>query len=459
MRARRYELRHTYYFKCIEWIFYDAWMVMTMEPNLLVIVCDTLRKDILNVYGGPARATHIERLAKDSVVYQNAVAPSTWTLPSHLSLFTGLYAGQHGVHEDGVKFDAVEVMERSREFKAERLSEWLSKRGYECEGISNNPWISSLTGFNAGFREFSLLDNQPQWIMDGIIKASKLGSSKKEILSKLISNGELSKFLEFGNIWANKVLYDYTHNFPMDKGAKMTVDALMEREWSGKFFKFINMVEAHEPYRGEGDKERWGAMLGFQKMDRKRAGELKMEYVRETEYLDKRIGMITGLLKAKGVYDDTLIIVTSDHGQEFMEHGYMYHGIYVHDEIARIPLIIKYPKGKKYEIPKGYQGLTTLNSMIKSVAEGGDADDLTTDSVFSESYGMCHVVPPRFTHEKIDEDYSKTRVAVYENNYKLTYNITDSKAEELLLGEKRLDVKANRRIVNDMFGLWKGMHR
>ena len=432
---------------------------MAVEPNILVIVCDTLRKDILGVYGGPANTPNIERLANDSVVYQNAIAPSTWTLPSHISLFTGLYAGQHRIREEGKRFDAIEIMERSKRLKAVKLSEWLSKRGYVTTGVSNNPWISSQTGCDYGFKEFSLLDNQPLWIIEGILQASKLGSTKKEILSRLVSGGEFRKIIEYGNVWTSKILYDFTHNFPIDKGARLTADTLGDGSWREKFFKFINMVEVHEPYRGEGDIERWGAMLGFRKQSLKRAEELKKEYVRETEYLDRYVGKIIGMLKANGVYDDTMIIITADHGQEFMEQGYMYHGIYVHDEIVRIPLIVKYPKGMQPKPAKGYKGLTTLNKMIKSVAEGGSEESITEDVVFSESYGMCHVVPPRFLHEKIDEDYSKTRIAVYENNYKLTYNVTDDITEDIMLGKKHLDARANKRIIKDMLGLWNDMRR
>jgi arylsulfatase A-like enzyme len=430
---------------------------MANQPNILLIMCDTLRKDILSVYGGPAMTPSLELLAKDSMVYQNAIAPSTWTLTSHISLFTNLYAGQHKVHEDGKNFDAIKVIDSARALKIERFPQWLAGNGYSSTGISNNPWISAQTGFDRGFEKFLLLDNQPRWIMEGIIEASKVGSSNSEILCRLLSRGDIKSIIKYGNVWGSKKLYDFIHNFPVDKGAHHTLQTLKSGNWDDKFFKFINFVEVHEPYRGEGDRERWGAMLGFQKQGKERAAILKREYVIETEYLDRYIGKIVELLKAKGEYDNTMIIVTSDHGQEFMEHGYMYHGIYVHDEIARIPLIIKYPRSKKFPKKNGYQSLNSINALIKSIVEGGDDGDLTTKTAMCESYGMCHVTPPRYMNEKADKDYSMTRIAVYEGNYKLTYNVTRDRAEELLLNGKPADLKSNGARIKDMFSVWRSM--
>ena len=70
-----------------------------MKPNILFIVCDTLRKDVLELYGGEAKTPNLMRLAEDSQVYENAIAPSPWTYPSHVSMFTGLYLNEHKVHE------------------------------------------------------------------------------------------------------------------------------------------------------------------------------------------------------------------------------------------------------------------------------------------------------------------------------------------------------------------------
>jgi arylsulfatase A-like enzyme len=70
-----------------------------MRPNIILVVCDTLRKDTLGVYGGPANTPNLKKFAKDAVVYDNCIAPASWTFPSHVSIFTGLYSGEHGVHE------------------------------------------------------------------------------------------------------------------------------------------------------------------------------------------------------------------------------------------------------------------------------------------------------------------------------------------------------------------------
>ncbi len=427
------------------------------EPNILFIMCDTLRKDVSQVYGGEARTPFLQKLAKDSMVYQNAIAPSPWTLPSHISLFTGLYVGQHGVHEKGKEFDPLAVMKDSKRLSSEKFPEWLSRRGYASTGISNNPWVSDHTGFQAGFDSFVNIASQPQWILGAISNASEIGSSKLEILFKLVSKRKFKELANYGNAWGNKMLYDTLHNFPFDKGVKATAKRLEDEDWKNKFFKFINLVEVHEPYRNESDIERWGATLGFKKQNTKRATELKHEYVSEVEYLDSKLGRIIKLLKDKRLYDNTAIIITSDHGQAFNEHGYMYHGIYVHEEIARIPLIIKYPKSKKFNIQKGYQSLKNLNTLIKSIADGGNDECLTTGTAFTESYGLCHVAPARYRRRKVDSNYTKARIAVYNEDYKMTYNITEDTAEELLWRGKPLEVDSNRERVADMLEEWRCM--
>jgi Arylsulfatase A and related enzymes len=102
----------------------------------------------------------------------------------------------------------------------------------------------------------------------------------------------------------------------------------------------------------------------------------------EMEYLDEQIGKLISTLKKAGKYDNTMIIITSDHGQAINEHGYMLHSTYLYDELVRIPLIIKYPNGKKFEAKKGYQNLVYLPKLIKDVLEGGD-DSLFTLKLLS----------------------------------------------------------------------------
>ena len=114
------------------------------QPNIILIVLDTLRKDVLPMYGGNAYTPNLNELAKDAVVFPNPVAPSPWTLPSHMSFFTGKYANEHGVHEDPE--EGIEKNFKIQfEFKNKTIAHILKKKGYTNIGFSANPWISNIS--------------------------------------------------------------------------------------------------------------------------------------------------------------------------------------------------------------------------------------------------------------------------------------------------------------------------
>jgi arylsulfatase A-like enzyme len=139
-----------------------------------------------------------------------------------------------------------------------------------------------------------------------------------------------------------------------------------------------------------------------------------------------------------------MIIITSDHAQAFNEHGFMYHGVYLYDEIIRVPLVIKYPHGKKFRAVKGYQSLVSIPKLIKEIIEGGDDAALTTDNAFAESYGNMDRPPLSYKSrmDYVNNKYEKNRAAVYMNDYKLNVNGGDGVVEEFLKGTKPVDPRA-----------------
>ncbi|MDE1869313.1 MAG: sulfatase-like hydrolase/transferase, partial [Candidatus Micrarchaeota archaeon] len=173
---------------------------------------------------------------------------------------------------------------------------------------------------------------------------------------------------------------------------------------------------------------------------------LKHQYVLEAEYLDEQLGILIETLKTRGLYDDTMIIISSDHGQAFNEHRFMYHGNYLYDEIVRVPLIVKYPDGRKFKKRTGYQSLVSIQAMIKSVIDGGDDSDLTTDFVFAEAFGNTENIPKSHQHriDHIRKKYEKVRKSIYMNGHKLTVNGTDGRLEELIKGSVELHVHDKR---------------
>jgi len=117
------------------------------QPNIILIVLDTLRKDVLSMYGGNAYTPNLDEFVKDSVIFPNAIATSPWTVPSHTSFFTGKYAIEHSVHEDKMIFTH-NINEKLVDLPDKFIWEILIDKGYNALSFSANGFISPDSGYN-----------------------------------------------------------------------------------------------------------------------------------------------------------------------------------------------------------------------------------------------------------------------------------------------------------------------
>lgn len=403
------------------------------KPNVILIVCDSLRKDILEIYGGPAKTPNLKRLAKEAMVYENAIAPSPWTFPSHVSLFTGLYPSRHGVHEsEHEKLQG--LAPRNKELKAERLPEYLKGIGYRTIGISNNIMVSRFTNFDLGFNQFFNMDTDP-WTSDPkMIEAKLLGGNRTQVIGMLLKKRGIGASLGYLKPYLYSELVHNLTNYPIDKGINSTNRFISKSRLSPRFFLFINLMEPHEPYKGHDGKDILDQFTNIREMEKEKVAKLKKQYIKGVEYLDKNLGDLIKMLEDGGFWENTLLVITSDHGQAFNENGYMYHGNYLYDEIIRVPLVIKYPNGMKFPERRGYQSLTSIFNLVKSIIKDGDDKILTTNLAFAESFGLEKILPEshKWREDYVKATYEKTRKAVYENNSKLTLNSSEGVIEEFL---------------------------
>jgi arylsulfatase A-like enzyme len=414
-----------------------------MKPNVILIVCDALRKDIMDLYGGPARMPNMRKLAREAMVYENCIAPATWTFPSHASLFTGMYPSQHGVHETR-ELKAGACAKLNKTLGAPRLAEQLEQEGYNTICISNNYMISRHSGFDYGFKTFMNLESSP-WVQSDIAaEASRLGADPLQVLKALVKTGKIHKIPTYAKeLLRIRKLAD-AKDWPTRKGADFVLDILENTSLSRNFFLFINFFEMHDPYKGENWREMLDNVFDVKKLNGRKVDYLKHQYVLSGEFLDEQIGRLVKLLKARGLYDSTMLIITSDHGQAFNEHGVMYHGDYLYDEILRVPLIVKYPMLKKFKKRKGYQSLVCVPAMIFDILGGRDDSALTRREVFAESYGSIGGVPKSYRHMKeyFVQRYEKVRKAAYMDGYKLTLNGTDGTVEEFMKNGRNISTSS-----------------
>lgn len=296
------------------------------QPDVVLIVIDTARADRFGCYGYTRDTTpNIDAFARDAVLYRGARSTAPWTVPAHASIFTGLRVGEHGLHwspqDDGKLVTTLREPARAR-----LLAALLAERGYTTFGVSNNPWVSDRTGFDAGFDTFY------------------------SVAHAAADRATLQRWL------GDRSLPETTTAVSFDLFRRHLDEHLLDPP----FFVFFNLMEPHFPYlppadhagRFGGDPEAMQALL-----DRRLSPELAMLggvarpdpallsplYDEELAAVDAAIGRFFASLQHADRYDDALIIVTSDHGEHLGEAGRYSHQLSVDDALLEVPLLVKYP--------------------------------------------------------------------------------------------------------------------
>lgn len=303
------------------------------NPNIIWVVWDTCRKDFtMTEYQGKELTPNLSQLSQDSITFSNAFSAAPWTPPSHASMFTGHYPSSHGYLEDGM------------ELKKPHIAEVLSEHGYDTVSVSSASKLSSYTPLSNGFDEMYETFRLPSVGMENIWKYyGQIAEDWMRFVPQYLFNRQKMGYLTTSYL-------------------KHCIDAVPNGD---SLFAFVNYLIPHsgyeplEPFRSRfndpTDNVRDDVVeeLSFRGGYRYIAGELsvtddeweavKARYAGEIAYVDSLLGHLIDHLKNKGVYDDTMIIVTSDHGEHFGEHNRAYHQFSLYDELLHVPLVVKMP--------------------------------------------------------------------------------------------------------------------
>jgi arylsulfatase A-like enzyme len=274
-------------------------------------------------------------LATGGAVYENAISPSVWTLPAHASLFTGTYTATHQTHHENTVLPDHLVT----------LAETLAAVGYRTCGVSNQAWVSSLTGLARGFHDFYLGGR----ILQPAERGGEFVNAGWWSFPAYVINKAYRQFFKLhygdGGPWINKMAMRWVSRRGKDE----------------PIFLFLNYKEPHLFYRPPAPYQR----MFLDSVSEKRAqqvnqdafafmaGKVRMQdedfqllhalYDGEVRYLDDCLRELFSFLQARGHLENSLIIITSDHGENISEHGLMDHQYCVYDTLARIPLIVVRP--------------------------------------------------------------------------------------------------------------------
>ena len=279
---------------------------MIKQPNIIIIIADTMRRDALSVYNNNINTPAIDLFSRDSVIYNNAIAPAPWTVPSHASIFTGKYASEHKIHESEEIKD-VDLSNSMNFNKFPTIAEMLNREGYNTLGISANVNIIPGSGFDKGFNNFYYSKNVYYNIIknyltrnNNTITADKIeGSTKKLHILKTLykENGiyGLTRLYNLSSLFKNK--YD---GFYYDKGGYATLDNIENSSFKSPFFLFLNFIEMHEPYiknDPSGTDIGLKSLLGYNYINGKTKNYIRKQYFNRSSIFDYYFGRLIKFLK------------------------------------------------------------------------------------------------------------------------------------------------------------------
>ncbi len=296
-------------------------------PNIVLISIDSLRADHVGAYGYPRDTTPaMDRLATEGTLFENVVADSSWTLPAHVTMMTGLSSLAHGVDE----FAGGRIAP-AHTTVAERLSE----AGYATYGIYSGPYLHPVFGLGRGFDHY-----------EGVFGETLLDGAGFDL-----DEPDAARRITVANARAHETV---TSPLITDKA----VDFLRE-VGDERFFLFLHYFDVHydyippeemwrrfDPdYQGSLNVENYRRNDAIHRdMDPEELEHVVARYDGEILFTDASIGRLVHALDGLGLSENTLVAVTSDHGEAFFEHGNKGHGRTLFDEVLMVPLILRLPE-------------------------------------------------------------------------------------------------------------------
>ena len=295
-------------------------------PNVLVIVIDTLRADHLSLQGYERETDpNLKRIASEGVMFENAYASSSWTLTSHASLFTGRWPYEHMA--DGG---------RTLDDSYPTIAEAFSQRGYRTGAFNGNfETVTAHWGFDRGFAHF---EDYYQTLPQLVVSTLYGRISEYYVLHKTL-NMEFS----IDRLWAPHI-------------NRSTLDWI-DQDPGKPFFAFVNYYDVHAPYISP-ERARFsnlpnpGGLVNTDwttadiyraKTDEQIQGEIDA-YDGGIYYNDQQIDLLLKELDSRGILDNTIVVITSDHGELFGEHGLWEHHNSLYRPVIHVPLIVWYPR-------------------------------------------------------------------------------------------------------------------
>jgi len=357
------------------------------STNVILVSLDTLRADHLGLFGyGKETSPNMDKLRYESAVFYQCYSTAPSTLRSHMSLLTGLDPISHQVYTQQDKLDPVILT----------LADILRVHGYTSTAFTGGARVSAVFGFAKGFDRY--YENRSSWLEkdtpDELVEKS---------LNWLKNNRDKKHFL---------FLHTYQPHDPYANASEYgQLFVKKDHPWKKiELFQYLSQIESPLPFP-------------FIPLDENQRENIVALYDGEIRYTDEKLikPLIAGL-KDMDLYDNTMLIITSDHGEEFYEHGMWMHGGQLYNELIRVPLIIKFPRSKHggKGIPKNISLVDIVPTILKELGiayaehdfDGKDISHLLSSDKASD----------RFCFSEIPVKGNLGKISVVHKDFKLIFN-------------------------------------
>jgi arylsulfatase A-like enzyme len=379
-----------------------------MRPNVLLIVLDAARRDAFEPYGAPAGSTPaVAQLAARGAAHPRAYSTACWTVPSHASLFTGLLPEAAGlanpVSPEAARAGVVANTGRL-------LPEILRGSGYSTAAVSANAWVSRASGFDTGFDSFELVESGRQ----GRIHQPGARAQARwlaEALRARVDDGA--------------------------EAARRALRGLAARRDERPFFWFVNLVEAHSPYlpprpwnplgpvgrlRAAAEARThltlraiWETCAGEREIPADALERMRELYRGAIAYMDRWLAGVLEDLDEEGLLDDTLVIVTSDHGENLGEAGLITHALSLDQRLINVPFVSAGPGAPAGgDTPLSLASVPFLVAQATGVAGPWRADDLPQGVALAQQVAQLEPSDPRIEVVKAEWGMQDAAIARFQ---------------------------------------------
>jgi len=392
------------------------------KPNVILVVMDTVRADHTSLYGYQRDTTpFLKELAKEATVYSHSLAVADMTLPTHATIFTGLYPRTHGAYFA----PPTQPLGRPLAERFTTMAEILKDHGYRTMAlVANAAYLTPEMGLAQGFEVY---DWRVPAVMEGSVWNPHLRNTVSQLFDRFVSPLDLDLSVRRAgeiNADADRLL------------AELGKD-------DGPYFLFLNYMDAHTPYSPpEPFRSAYpcsdralvsnihlqrvvtGVVSGKRAVNQQERQCLESQYDAGIAYIDAQVRRFVDSLKARGQYENTLLIVTGDHGEALGNRNQVGHGgVSVYQEEIGVPLLVKYPGRNGGQRDESFVSQVDMLPTVLDIAGIPDPPNLAGTSLRKissrDSRPLVSVSYPAENYGKLNPQYRRTEEAMLFGGKKL----------------------------------------